>query len=85
MASLRIIVAVTAMLGTLSSAKELPVNMELKAELYESGLVHEKIMAMKHVSDGSAIEDRRARKFLTAIAQPENMGRDGRPGGVWLA
>ncbi len=57
MASLRIMVAITAMLGTLSSAKELPVNMKLKAELYESGLVHERIMALKHVSDGSATGD----------------------------
>jgi hypothetical protein len=38
-------------LMAIASAKELPVNMKLKAEMYENGVVHEHIMATKHVSD----------------------------------
>ncbi|KAK4235075.1 hypothetical protein C8A03DRAFT_46719 [Achaetomium macrosporum] len=41
-------IAVMAALGTLTSAKEVAVNMQLKAELYDSGVVHERIMTLKH-------------------------------------
>jgi hypothetical protein len=44
------VVAITA-LAALAAAKELPVNMKLKAEMYDAGFVHEQIMALKHVSD----------------------------------
>ena len=36
-------------LAVLSSAKELVVDMKLKAELYDPGLVHARIMATKEV------------------------------------
>lgn len=49
MAGVKSLVAVAAVLGAVASAKEMPVNMTLKAELYEGGLVHEQIMAVKHV------------------------------------
>jgi hypothetical protein len=42
-------VALVAALGVVVSAKEVPVNMQLKAELYDSGVVHERIMTLKHV------------------------------------
>ena len=50
MATLNNMVAIMAALVTLTPAKELPVNMKLKAEMYETGVVHERIMATKHVS-----------------------------------
>lgn len=43
-------VAVCSLTGMVS-AKELPVNMKLKAELYDSGIRHEQIMALKNVSN----------------------------------
>jgi hypothetical protein len=46
------IATLVAGLAILSSAKELVVDMNLKAELYDSGLVHERIMATKEVSNG---------------------------------
>jgi hypothetical protein len=50
MATVKSLVAVAAVLGVMASAKEMPVNMKLKADMYEGGLVHEQIMAVKHVS-----------------------------------
>ena len=44
------IVTLFAGLTVLSSAKELVVDMKLKAELYDPGLVHGRIMATKEVS-----------------------------------
>ncbi|KAK0702457.1 hypothetical protein B0T21DRAFT_342514 [Apiosordaria backusii] len=40
--------AVTAVFAAIAAAKELPVNLELKAELYDSGVRHEQIMALKN-------------------------------------
>lgn len=45
--------AVCSMTGVVS-AKEVPVNMKLKAELYDSGIRHEQIMALKNVSPQSS-------------------------------
>ncbi|KAK3401513.1 hypothetical protein B0T20DRAFT_116352 [Sordaria brevicollis] len=42
------IFAIAASLASLASAKEKPVDMRLKAELYENGARHEHIMALKH-------------------------------------
>lgn len=42
--------AVMAIFAAIAAAKELPVNLELKAELYDSGIRHEQIMALKNVS-----------------------------------
>lgn len=44
------IVTLVAGLAVLSSAKELVVDMKLKAKLYDPGLVHARIMATKEVS-----------------------------------
>lgn len=51
MAGLRGIVAAMALLSLISptQAKEMPVNMKLKAELYDSGIRHMEIMSMKEV------------------------------------
>ena len=43
--------AAVAVLASTSLAKEMAVNMELKAELYDSGVRHEQIMAMKYVCE----------------------------------
>jgi hypothetical protein len=80
MGNFRIAVAATAALATFSSAKELSVNMELKAEIYDSGLVHEQIMALKHVRL-EALRGEVPRGQMTN-SQTENLGRDGRPGRV---
>jgi hypothetical protein len=45
----RAALAATALLAV-SHAQELARNLKLSAELYESGIVHEQLMAMKHVS-----------------------------------
>ena len=46
------LLAITAAFGTLSSAKELPVDMERKAAIFDNGIRHEQIMALKNVSTG---------------------------------
>ena len=46
----RALLAVSALLPSVSMAKEMAVDMELKAELFDSGVRHEQIMAMKNVS-----------------------------------
>ncbi|KAK4151660.1 hypothetical protein C8A00DRAFT_35702 [Chaetomidium leptoderma] len=56
MAKLSVIVAFAAALGRWALAKELPVNMALKAEIYEGGFVHEQIMATKHKVWGEMAE-----------------------------
>jgi hypothetical protein len=50
------VVVIVAILGTLALAKELPVNMRLKAELYDTGLAHEKIMTLKNVRNNPCIK-----------------------------
>ena len=42
--------AASAILPLVTFAKEMPVDMEVKAALYDSGVRHEEIMAMKNVS-----------------------------------
>jgi hypothetical protein len=51
MAHRNIIIAIAAIGGVLSRAKEVPVNRDLRAQIYESGLVHEQIMELKQVSE----------------------------------
>lgn len=50
MANRSILVAIATVWATLSAAKEQPLNLDLRAEIYESGLVHQEIMALKQVS-----------------------------------
>jgi hypothetical protein len=56
MVTLTTVASIVAALAALVLAKELPVNMNLKAEMYEAGFVHEQIMALKHVSDRQSIK-----------------------------
>lgn len=55
MAGVKNLAALATMLVAMALAKEMPVNMTLKAELYEGGLVHEQIMAVKHVRCSSGL------------------------------
>ncbi len=54
-------------------AKELPVNMGLKAELYDTGLAHEKIMTLKNVRNKPCIKS----WIPCANEEAESMGRAG--------
>jgi hypothetical protein len=56
MVTLTTVASIVAALAALVLAKELPVNMNLKVEMYEAGFVHEQIMALKHVSDRQSIK-----------------------------
>lgn len=49
MAPLNNVLSIFVPMMSLALAKELPVNMALKKEIYETGAVHEQIMATKHV------------------------------------
>lgn len=69
----RVFVAVAAALGSLAAAKELPVNLELKAELYDSGVRHEQIMALKNrvwkeFAAQGAYDSKQYRKFAVKQA-----------------
>ena len=45
----RIVLGVIGALSALGSAKEMAVDMQLKKELYDSGLKHEEIISLKNV------------------------------------
>lgn len=53
MAELRTVVGLASVAFPVVWGKEIPVNMQLQADLYASGLVHEKIMATKPVRGSS--------------------------------
>jgi hypothetical protein len=79
MVTLRTIAALLAALGPLALSKELAVNMELRAEKYANGLVHEHIMETKHVSELQWPNESLCRLYGFAVANrgTEGMGRDG--------
>ncbi|KAK0625114.1 hypothetical protein B0T17DRAFT_558289 [Bombardia bombarda] len=51
------VVAIVTALAALASAREMEVNMELKAELYDSGLRHEQIMSLKESTWANLAEE----------------------------
>jgi hypothetical protein len=51
MAFMHVVVALAVLLVAIASGREVAVNQKLRAEMYANGLVHERIMATKHVSE----------------------------------